>query len=101
MTERGSGRTTSQLAALPDGGVYLVHTQKMAHYCQRLLEHIGRSRDAVTFVTADLIEQSVWGRRIIAWDVDHAYFDLVPRGRGLKACDYLELAAGRGPLDTP
>lgn len=101
MIERGSGRTTRQLAALPDGGVYLVHTRAMASYCQGLLQQIGRERNAVTFVTAGLREQDVWGRRIVAWDVDHAYFDLVPRGRGLRACDYLELAAGKGPLDTP
>jgi hypothetical protein len=100
MSERGSGRTSRQLAALPDGGVYLVHTQAMVSYCQRLLNHIGRARDAVTFVTADLTERAIWGRRVSAWDVDHAYFDLVPRGRGLRACDCLELAAGRGPLDT-
>lgn len=100
MSQRGSGRTSRQLAALPDGGVYLVHTHAMVRYCQGLLQHLGRARDSITFVTADLTERAIWGRRVVAWAVDHAYFDLVPRGRGLRAVDYLELAAGRGPIDT-
>jgi len=100
MHERGSGRTTRQLAALPDGGVYLVHTQAMVRYCQMLLQHIGRARDAIAFVTADLNERAILGRRVTAWDVDHAYFDLAARDRRLQAWDALELAAGRGPLGT-
>lgn len=98
MSERGSGRTTRQLAALPDGGVYLVHTQPMVDYCKRLLIHLGRKHDSLTFVTPPNVDRAARGKRIEAWDVDHAFFDLT--NRGFIAYDVLEMASGRGPLDT-
>lgn len=95
--ERGSGRTTRQLAALPDGGVYLVpRHHPFVGYCKAILRHLGRSPNAITFVTSDLARQSIFGRRIAAWDVDHAYLDLTGH-RGLYAYDLLHHAAGRGP----
>ena len=49
---RGSGRTARQLAALPDGSVYVVcHEQEVAH-CKHLLRHIlGRPSDCLRLVS--------------------------------------------------
>lgn len=100
MSDRGSGRTTRQLAALPDGGVYLVAHRPMASHCERLLMLAGRARSAITFVTPDLAEKAVCDRRPSAWDRDHAYFEIARRDRAKEAYDLLWMAAGKGPLAT-
>lgn len=98
MTERGSGRTSRQLAALPDGSWFLVAHQREATYCQGLLMAMGRSRSAIIFVTPDISERSILGRRPPAWGVDHAYFDVARRDVALRAHDLIWMAAGRGPV---
>jgi hypothetical protein len=98
MCERGSGRTTCQLAALPDGSWYLVAHRRQAEYCERLLRHIGRDPNSIKFATPDLAEAHVWGRRPTEWDIDHAYFDTVPWPRRSRAIEAMWLASGKPPL---
>ena len=99
MTERGSGRTSRQLAALPDGAWFLVAHQREATYCQGLLMEMGRPRSAIIFVTPDISEHAILGRRPPAWGVDHAYFDAArSRDAALRAHDLIWMAAGRGPV---
>jgi len=57
----------------------------------------GRSRSAISFVTPDLTERAVVGRRPQVWDVDHAYFEVANRDRALRAYDLIWMAAGHGP----
>jgi hypothetical protein len=97
MSERGTGRTSRQLAALPDGAWYLVPNHAHVAHCKRLLREAGRHHSALLFVTVDACERSVWGRRPIDWDVDHAFFECVGR-RGWRAFDAVQLAAGMPPL---
>lgn len=79
MSDRGSGRTTRQLAALPDGALYLVPHQPMARYCGHLLEAAGRKHDAVRIIAigdAGLAERRLRGtRRGTVWDIDHAFLE--------------------------
>ncbi len=100
MSDRGSGRTSSQLAALPDGAWYLVPNPAHRAHCERLLAAAGRARSALIFVTAGLSERMIWGLRPPIWDVDHAYFDVARRYRAQRAYDLMWMAAGRGPGGT-
>lgn len=93
MSDRGPGRTTRQLAALPDGSVYLVHSYHFARsYCWPLLARAGRCpRTAIKFATPDNF-QSFVGLRFPAGDVDHAYFALARhRARAREAYDFIRL----------
>lgn len=96
MSDRGSGRTSRQLAALPDGSFYLVPNRPHASHCERLLLDMGRPRTSIRFVTAQ-DTCAMLGVRPVEWDVDHAYFEVTGR-RGLEAFDFLGMAAGKGPL---
>jgi hypothetical protein len=89
MSDRGSGRTARQLAALPDGAVYLVHSQQLADYCKGILRSAGRRISTVTFATPGNF-RSFEGARFTALDVDHAYFELAS-ARGREAYDFLRL----------
>lgn len=93
---RGSGRTSAQLRALPDGAIFLVAHRPMADYCRALLRHLGRDPRSITFVTAGLSRAAMFGRRVGCWGVDHAYLD-VAGPRGIEAYDTLWRAAGKGP----
>lgn len=97
MCERGTGRTTRQLAALPDGSWYLVANAREAEYCRRLLSSMGRARNSIKFATPDLAERHVLGLRPPDWDVDHAYFSVASRHHALRAVDVMWLAAGTPP----
>ncbi|WBO23942.1 hypothetical protein [Sphingomonas abietis] len=97
MTDRGSGRTTRQLAALPDGAFYLVPGMGVVRHCQQLLRSAGRQPRAINFVTRDM-QGTIWGARVPAWDVDHAYFEVVGSRSGITVYDLLWMAAGQGPL---
>ena len=97
MTDRGSGRTSRQLAALPDGAFYLVPHRPAASHCEMLLQEAGRSRRAIRFITATQGEASIWGAHPSAWDVDHSYHE-VAGARGRVMHDLLWMAAGKGPL---
>jgi len=70
---KGSGRTTSQMKALPMGGVYVVAHREEKDYCKRLQKHIGREDIMV------LLPNEVWdygqGRFISGYDVDHDVYD--------------------------
>ena len=85
---RGSGRTATQLAALPDGAAFLVATVAQARYCQGLLVLAGRRPDAIIFVNPENCERVMTGRRVASYAVDHAYEELTRR-RGMRARDYL------------
>ncbi len=97
MIDRGSGRSSLQLAALPDGAWFLVPHQAEVRHCQRLLREMKRSPDCIVFITVDTCERAVLGRRPKAWDVDHAYRS-VTGSRGTRAFDAAYLAAGGPPL---
>lgn len=79
MTDRGSVRTTRQLAALPSGAFYLVPNARHAQHCRSLLVQAGRRHDDLIFVTPANAEQAIFGRRRTPWDVDHAYSEVVGR----------------------
>lgn len=87
---RRSGRTAAQLAALPDGSIFLVCSEKFACYCRTLLRRMGRSPFAIKFGTPSNFERFL-GARVPAMDVDHAYWQIVGR-RGEEAHDFLRLA---------
>ncbi|SEI68562.1 hypothetical protein SAMN05518849_101553 [Sphingobium sp. AP50] len=70
---RRSGRTFRQLADLPDGAVYLVHTMKEAEYCRYLLKHMGRNPKAITFATLQNYHR-LEGARFTALDADHSFW---------------------------
>ncbi|WP_397586669.1 hypothetical protein [Sphingobium fuliginis] len=97
MSQRGTGRTIRQLERLPDGGFFLVPNHCIRRHCQGLLRDSGRDPRSINIVTADLAERDIWGVRVKAWDVDHAYFEVAGR-RGQRAFDCLGMAAGKGPL---
>lgn len=83
-------RTARQLAALPDAGIYLVHSMKFADYCRQLLLFIGRDPATVRFATVD-DHHRFCGVRASALDVDHAFYRHAgPRGR--EAVDFLSYA---------
>lgn len=94
---RGTGRTTAQLAALPAGGVYLVHSSEFACYCKRLLQAAGRDPNEIRFVTPRQV-RSIDGIRFERWDVDHAYWDGCGRGGAFAfAFDLLRAASAMSP----
>lgn len=71
---RGTGRTTRQLAGLPDGGVYVVAHQPSTQHCKALLvDVLGRRSDAVRFVTLEQVRHSALRglSRTTPIDVDH------------------------------
>lgn len=76
MTERGTGRTWAQLAALPDGSVFVVQHQADRRHAMSVLVQQGRERTAIILVlTSDT--RSDLGRvrglpRSTLYDVDHA-----------------------------
>ena len=81
MSERGTGRTWRQLAALPDGSVFLVATMPMISHGRALLRRMGRNHRSIRFVTPSTAFL-VRGLAIPSFDVDHAYYDVVGlRGR--------------------
>jgi hypothetical protein len=92
---RGTGRTSAQLAALPDGAFYLVHCQEMVRYCRDLLRKAGRRHDAIRFVTPSQW-RSLEGVRVNRWDVDHFYFDGAGRD-GPRLYDMISQAAAGAP----
>jgi hypothetical protein len=83
------GRTAQQLAALPDGSIYLVHSEKFAGYCRGLLGALGRQPTAIRFATDSNFEMFI-GERAPAMDVDHVFHRLAGR-RGAEAEDFLRL----------
>lgn len=83
-------RTATQLAVLPDGGIFLVWSDKFAGYCRKLLAALGRSPGSVRFATPDNFERFC-GVRAPALDVDHAYWEHAS-GRAREAYDFLQLA---------
>jgi hypothetical protein len=87
---RQVGRTAAQIAALPDGSIFLVHSEKHAAYCRGLLRKAGRSPQAIKFGMPDNFERFT-GARVSAMDVDHAYWTLAGR-RAREAHDFLRLA---------
>lgn len=87
MSDRRSGRTARQLAALPDGAVFLVHSSAMASYCRGLMHDAGRTLGSIIFATPTNF-RSIAGARFPAMDVDHAFFDLAG-ARGREAYDFL------------
>lgn len=98
MSERGSGRTSRQLAALPDGAWYLVPHRPAASHCERLLARMGRDRRSIAFITPDISRASICGQRPSAWDVDHSFFQVAGRSRAEEAYDLLWMASGKAPL---
>ena len=90
MSDRRTGRTTAQLVALPDGGVFLVHSRDHVDYCRHLLRKAGRCPNtAIRFATKDSYRHFI-GARFEHFDIDHAYFELTGR-RGTEAYDFLSL----------
>ena len=87
---RQVGRTAAQLAALPDGSLFLVHCEKHAAYCRVLLRKAHRLPQAIKFSTPENFERFT-GARVPAMDVDHAYWTLAGR-RAREAHDFLRLA---------
>ena len=86
---RQSGRTARALTELPDGSIYLVHDMKFADYCRRLLRHLGRNPDAISFASPHNFHRFE-GARFAALQADHAYWGLA-RGRGSEAYDFLRI----------
>lgn len=86
---RQFGRTWRQLAALPDGSIFLVPTEAIAGYCRNLLRGMGRQPGVIRFATpANFCRFQ--GARASAFDTDHSVWDLrCPRGR--EAADFLSL----------
>ena len=96
MSDRGTGRTSRQLAALPDGGVFLVPHGAMADHCRHLLREAGRRHDAVRIV---ILNQRGDANRLrgvprgIPWAIDHAF-------SGIASCaGYEEARYARMILD--
>lgn len=88
---RGSGRTARQLAALPDGSIFVVPNMKMAGYCQGLLRWIGRAPTAIQFVTPQNYHRFE-GASAPAIDVDHAYWDVTGASvRAREAVDFVRI----------
>jgi len=76
MSERGSGRTSRQLAALPDGGVFIVPHGAMADHCRHLLKEADRRPDAVRLVIVNQLGDADRLRgtpRGTPWAIDHGF----------------------------
>lgn len=58
---RGTGRTTRQLAALPDGGVYVVAHPHLRPYVEGLLVDMGRDPSAVRVLPATTAAERLKG----------------------------------------
>lgn len=71
----GSGTTTAQLRALPDGAIYVVPFRAHIEYCKRLLHHLGRDSEAVVFVTLDELECHRPRSRATTLAIDHSIWD--------------------------
>lgn len=58
--ERGSGRTTRLINALPQDAAYVVHSEGVRDYLENYLKQIDRSD--ITVVTPDNLEYALTGR---------------------------------------
>lgn len=74
--DRGTGRTTRQLAALPYEGWFIVPTYGMRDYTLQLARRIGR-KDIKVLHRNELDTRMYQGRYISGYDVDHATYDLI------------------------
>ncbi|TXH10359.1 MAG: hypothetical protein E6R03_15605 [Hyphomicrobiaceae bacterium] len=77
MTERGTGRTWAQLAALPDGSVFVVDGQRERRHAMQILLQQGRDERNAVFILLVSDTRSDLGRarglpRSTLYDVDHA-----------------------------
>jgi hypothetical protein len=68
---RGSGRTTRDLKALPDGGVYLVADNAMRNVMLRRVHDLGRDGKVHIFTISEVLNGRVRGLTITCWDIDH------------------------------
>lgn len=87
MNDRGTGRTTKQLMALPLRAGYIVqHWQELEH-TKRLAQHLGRQD--VRLFTRDDIDHRMNGLEFSVLELDHAC-DLSDRQRAQyrARCDY-------------
>lgn len=66
---RGSGRTTRQLLALPQGGMFIVLNRNMLDYTKHLAYFL--KRPDIQFITIENL-QLLRGRKLSALELDHA-----------------------------
>ena len=89
---RGTGRTYRQLEALPDGGVFVVHTNAMRHHVRRTLNAQGRKSDAVSVrVVTGSMDTDLLRGLSVPLAVDHAVWDAVSP----ETCDELRFVLDR------
>lgn len=73
-TNRGTGRTTRQIAALPKGAIFFVHTQSMKDYVRRLCQTLGRAD--IRIETLGELRPFRWaGYSLPGADIDHAAYE--------------------------
>lgn len=97
MPERRTGMTSRQLAALPDGAVFIVAHGPMACHCRHLLRESGRRHDALRLViVADPqdVDRLRGTRRGTPWDIDHAFHAVAGR-RGKVLAEAARLILNR------
>ena len=73
--DRGTGRTTRQLAALAGGAIFLVPTQILQAYCRRLLRQAGQE-GRVRVVSPEGVHLLQGLAVSTPWAVDHSFFEL-------------------------
>ena len=78
-TVRGSGRTYRTLENLPDGGMFIVHSDGMRRYAQDQLVKMGRNPRAIHIAVVHNYESAdrLRGRQgpLV---VDHAVYEFLP-----------------------
>jgi hypothetical protein len=71
---RGTGKTTRLVKATPDGGVYLVHSDRMKGVIKGYLEQIGRKGEITVLCIEDVARDALRGRRCPV-AIDHCCFE--------------------------
>jgi len=85
--ERGSGRTSRQILALPEGGIFVCNTEQR-RYAVDLARHLGR-KDVLIVTPSWILEQRFMGIRAPAVVCDHACPDTMSTATCMRFFAYL------------